>query len=838
MKYSTIPRFALLVCICLAGWAQETPMIVKDGASAYTIVTQPGASPSEKHAAEELRDLIKTCTGAELPVVETAELPAGPCLILGGGAVAEKLGLTVTPEMGEQGYQIKTVGANLAIVGTPMAGTLYGVYDFAEECLGVRWYAPGVTKTPETKNLPLPSLDKSVKPAFLWRHTSYEWPDGDQAFRAHQRDNAGSGGNDNPLGTQYAFKGTCHSYFAYLSPGEFFKDHPEYFSEIGGVRRSEETQLCLTNPEVLDIVTERMLAAMKDNPGLRQFNFSQMDYYSYCECAKCRDMNEKCGTMGGTQYWFINQLAERTSKVYPDKLISTLAYMYTEAPPKDMVMHPNVAVWLCHMYPSCDSHPIATCPRNADYKRRAETWSQMCKHVYVWHYIVDFAHYYNPFPNFGAMAADMKFYKSIGVEGIYLQGMGHGGGGGEFSLLRPYYGVKLLWNPDADAQAIMKDFLQGYYGAAADPIYEYISMLQNKVDSENIHMHLYTNPAIGYLPDDVLAKAESIFDKAEEAVKGDEELLERVRVCRMPLFYAKSFPRNGYTIEKGLLNFNGNLPNLFETQAFVERLDKHGFKTIREQSGDPKQMLMLNLVFTTPSTVVTLENEHTKVDIIPFFGGRALRIIHKPSGKCITSNNNTRCLFFPFCGGEETRTGGILDHNMGGIFQQFSVTASDKTSATLEAEVPGGLLLERRIELLPDRPGVKFTITGTNKLDKPRMTLMRSHLELDLGAPRDIKVQFVNRKGENVAVDMNKVIAGMREGERYSDQNAPKDKWTMTDPNGLTVEQSFDDADLDWSWLYAYPDDLNDLEVEVMSKPVELAPGAKRTFSHTVTIGQ
>ena len=66
----------------------------------------------------------------------------------------------------------------------------------------------------------------------------------------------GSGGADNPWGIQHAHDGRAHSYFWYVSPDEFFDTHPEYFSEIGGVRVREETQLCLTNPDLLDIVAE------------------------------------------------------------------------------------------------------------------------------------------------------------------------------------------------------------------------------------------------------------------------------------------------------------------------------------------------------------------------------------------------------------------------------------------------------------------------------------------------------------------------------------------------------------------------------------------------------
>ena len=136
--------------------------------------------------------------------------------------------------------------------------------------------------------------------------------------------------------------------------------------------------------------------------------------------------------------------------------------------------------------------------------------------------------------------------------------------------------MKLLWNPDQNADTVMRDFLEGYYGPAWEPIYEYITLLQRKVDKDNIHMHLYTNPAQGYLPDEVLKQADALFDEAESRVKQDDELLERVRVARMPLTYARVFPRNGYTIENGLMKFQGEIAKLPEVKEFVERLKSTG----------------------------------------------------------------------------------------------------------------------------------------------------------------------------------------------------------------------------------------------------------------------
>jgi len=822
--------------LLMSGVCVAAPVaLVQGGRCSHQIVLHADASPSETFAAQELQAHFKACTGVELPVVEGAPASDAPLIVLGCGEVAKKLSVDPTAEqLGEQGFVLRTVRPHVVIAGTRQAGTLYGVHRFLEDHLGVRWYAPRVTKTPAVKDLTISSVNRLVKPAFLMRSTSYAWPGHNAVFMARKGHNRTGQGPDHAQGIGYAFDGTCHSYFRYVSPREFFKTHPEYFSEIGGVRVGTETQLCLTNPDVLRIVTERILARMKDRPDMRQYNFSQMDYYKYCECATCRAMNEKYSTLGGTQYWFVNELAKRTSKVYPDKLIGTLAYMYTEEPPKGMKMHPNVAVWLCHMFPCCDSHPIATCPLDANYKRRAIAWSKICSHLYIWHYIVDFAHYYNPFPNFRAMAADMKFYRDIGVEGIYLQAMGHGGGGGEFSLLRPYYGMKLLWDPDQDADAIMRDFLSGYYGPAAEPIFKYIVMLHDKVENENIHMHLYTNPAQGYLPDAVMRKAMKLFDQAEAAVEDDAELLERVRVARMPLVYARAFPRNGYKIENGRLHWLGDIAPLQDATRFLSRMKKHGFRTIREWGGDPQFMITVGGMLNTRLGVSTIQNEHLSVDVVPLLAGRALRIIDRKTGQCATAHNVKQVLFFPFAGGLEDRVGETFRFD--GWIEPGAVVSQTDTAVTVGLKTQSGWQLSRTMTLVPGKPVLGVVTVATNPRSKPAELRLRSHLELDLGELRKTRVRFTSRAGKQVDKGVDGIIAGLREGEHYYDQDTPAGTWTLTGSKGLQVTQTFDLEPIDFTWLYAYPESLGQLEVELWLKRKVVQPGKSLTFRQTIEV--
>jgi hypothetical protein len=811
------------------------PPAVVVTAGSHTVVTQPGASPSELKAADELRLWLGEVLGTEPAVAELSEPAEGPMIVLGQGPLASALGVEPSAEsLGEQGFAMKTAPPHVVIAGTPGAGTLYGAHRFLERYAGVRWFAPGVTRADERDSVEVPELDITEQPAFLWRHTSYEWPGADEAFRARLTNNDGSGGADREWGLRRRHDGRAHSYFRHLSPGDYYDAHPEYFSEVGGKRLRDETQLCLTNPEVLDIVAESMLARMESKPDMRQHNFSQMDHYNYCTCETCSAMNEQYQTTGGTQFWFVSKLAERTSGRFPDKSIGTLAYTYTVEPPVGLEMHPNTAVWLCHMYPSCDSHPIHSCSKDADYKRRALAWSEVAPQLYVWHYIVDFTHYYSPFPNFRAMAADLGFYRDIGVTGIYLQGMGHNGGGGEFSLLRPYYGVKLLWDPDLDPDTLRREFLEGYYGSAWTHIWDYSEMLEDKVEQEDIHMHLYTNPAQGYLDDETLAAAEAHFDAAAAAVEGDPVLSERVDVARMPMTYARFFPRNGYEIADGMLRWRGEPLPLTEVLGFKNKMAAHGFEMMREFEGDPQTMVLMWAILGNDLKVETIENGALRVDIVPALAGRALRITELATGRTITAHDVRKNLFFPFAGGLEDRVGeGALSF---GWVESSTVVERPPNGLTIELSTFSGQTLRRTYQLDASSPELRVHSVATNPKDGPMEMRLRSHLELAIGPPADVRIQLTSAGGQAVDRDLSLAVAGEREGEHFFGDDVPGGSWTFVGEGGLRVTQSFKPAQVESTWVYAYPAELGEVEVELWAPRRTRGPGESVEIEQRIRI--
>ncbi|MCP4645626.1 MAG: hypothetical protein GY851_34595, partial [bacterium] len=357
------------------------------------------------------------------------------------------------------------------------------------------------------------------------------------------------------------------------------------------------------------------------------------------------------------------------------------------------------------------------------------------------------------------------------------------------------------------------------------------------VENENIHMHLYTNPSQGYMPDEVLAKARELFDQAEAVVDGNEDLLDRIRVARMPLSYARIFPRNGYKIENGKMAFQGDVAPIEETQAFIGLMKEKGFATIREMGGDPNELMMWSMAGNNPLDVPTIKNEFLTVDMALFVGGRVLRITDNKTGECVTANNTTRCLYFPFCGGDEIRLGGTtFISGLAGNMEVY-VPAGEATETEFAMETAtGGFKVRRTVSLAPDKPVLTITTEATNTTDKPRKSRLRSHLELDMGPLRETKVNFTDRTGQEVAPSMEAILANLREGEHYYDEAAPKGEWTFTGTEGLKLVQRFDDASVNQTWIYAYPDYLNDLEVEVWGQETVVEPGKSMVFSHSLEV--
>jgi hypothetical protein len=454
---------------------------------------------------------------------------------------------------------MRTVGNHLVIAGGPVRGVLYGVYGLLEDHLGCRWFTPDCSRIPKKSRLTLGPVDERRIPAFEYREVcALACFDAD--WCARNRLNSFLARLDEPRGGKIVFGNGLfvHSFAQLVAPEDYFADHPEYFAMVHGERmkeyREQPPQLCCTNPEVIAICVDKIRDAMRAQPDATVFSVSQNDSFEdgYCECPECRALAEREGSQLAPILQLVNRVAEAVEKDFPDKIVETLAYQWSQRPPKEMRPRPNVVVRLCTSN-CCFLHPLATCTGeyNLAFRTNLENWSKICPRLWVWDYTTDFAHYLLPFPNLRTLAPNVRFFAAHNVKGLYEEGPG-GSEDTEFQGLRCYLLAKLLWNPQCDAEAVMRDFLEGYYGKASKPIREYIDLLHRPVEQEDIHVNGMAGPESPHLKDDMLLAADKLWERAESMAADNEEILHRVRIGRMSVDYA--------IVERARLEASGDLP--------------------------------------------------------------------------------------------------------------------------------------------------------------------------------------------------------------------------------------------------------------------------------------
>ena len=516
-------------------------------AAAYSIVVPSKGSPSQQYAAEELRDFMERAIGVRLPIVADTEPMPPKAILLGKTRWTDGLAGTSKTDIGTDGFRLVARPPHLLIIGSPERGTLYGVYEVLERFVGCRWYSSWRTVVPRLDRIKIPvGLDETQVPAFAMREPYWADVTDHPEFAARLRVNSRSWRRTDAKfgGGPYRFGGglgSCHTFETLLPPKKYFDAHPEYFHLTNG-RRTKD-QLCLTNPDVLRIVTSNVLERIRKDPGAKFYGVSQNDCGTYCTCPDCKAVNDEEGSPAGTVVRFVNAVAEAVEKEFPDAIIETLAYEYSRKAPKKTKLRHNVVPCLCTL--ECDfALPIDKSPfrQNIAFRKDIADWSRMTDFLYVWDYTTDFAHYALPWPNVYALQDNIRFFRRHNVKALFAQGAYHGRHA-DFGELKAWLLAKWMWNPDLPMKPLLDDFFAGYYGKGAPFVREYferVHQLQTSYSAQPNHPLLIfdgvENPAIS---DAFLEEAAGIWDKAAAATKDDAETSYNVRMGAFTVDYAR-----------------------------------------------------------------------------------------------------------------------------------------------------------------------------------------------------------------------------------------------------------------------------------------------------------
>ncbi|MBR5428398.1 MAG: DUF4838 domain-containing protein, partial [Clostridia bacterium] len=529
--------------------AVETEMVLaEDGRSDFSIALPADADACMQTAARELADYFEKISGASLPVVTADGLADGEKAIL----------LTVDPDpeggeiLGEEDFRITSDGTRLSITGGGSRGTLYGVYTFLEEYLGVRWFTPTLERVPETDRVVVDAaIDRTVRPSFSVRRNDCAGTN--DAYRARTKMNVS-------FWREMPDYGGALTYVIWdvtldrLVPDALFNAHPEYFAMDEKGNRTTD-HVCLSNPEVFEIAVENARAAIASCERDSKFlHIGQKDNTNYCHCPDCEALYEKYGAVSAPTILFTNALAERLEPEYPDFTFTFYAYNETDRPPTagDLRCRENVAPVLCGLHKACRSHPLTECgavdgddslvnlygKNEPQISEDFKTWTTVADRTYIYDYTINFLNTAQFFSNLETMQSTMKYMHDIGITGyIYNCGDGHEAA---FNELRNYLLHKLQWDVDCDVKYHMNDFLSAYYGADAAPYIKEILDIQTSQIRATAHAFDFDwHYQSGYYPPLTVHKLDGLWEKALSVEISDEERF-RVETADLSWEYFKA----------------------------------------------------------------------------------------------------------------------------------------------------------------------------------------------------------------------------------------------------------------------------------------------------------
>lgn len=536
--------------------------IIKNGKASAVIVTEKNPSVCVKYAVEELNKHIELCTGARLPVITDAEKYKGNTIHIGKTKLTERF--CVSPDsLPPDNWIIRKVGNALLISGgdnksnlNPVSraavpfGTLYGVYEFLERFMKVRWYWPGSlgTVAPLKKNLILNDINLRGAPSYQTRFCFYAVPKDpdiskDETWKWWRRQRWGGIGGS-PIG--------MHSFNSW--PKRFAKTHPEYFAiQTDGKAMTKahsegSGHVCMSNPEVLKQTVQDKINYFQKYKWARYSPVMPGDSNGlfYCRGAKCQSKvggRSASGTYSNAVWSYVNKVAAEVQKNSPGRFITCCAYSgYRDVP--DFPLLPNVAVTLCFGGSGLPNN-IYKPEGKKEYVAIISSWEKTGANLYAWDY------WDSPRRKKGTNGAPAIFPHAIKeyflldygrVKGHVIElceidsnGVaGHNWADWIYDSLNVYVGMRLLWDINANVDNILNEFYTEFYGPAAPWIKKFYTQMEQAYANPNTKggpdfKWYWETVWVKTYPADFVKKVMGHLREAVKATKGKEPYHARAK---------------------------------------------------------------------------------------------------------------------------------------------------------------------------------------------------------------------------------------------------------------------------------------------------------------------
>ena len=503
----SLPVIFLLGCPLFA--EASTLTLAKDGKSNYRIVLVENASETEKFAAEELSRYLSEMSGVRLPIVNLSEAKDIKEVIFVGKSTPDSIRKSLNLRV-EDAYLVDVNNKAISLAGASDRASLYAVYDFLET-LGIGFARPDQETVPHKSTIELAFFRRMEEPSFSyraivlfplnkdWALLEIDWMAKNRFNWAHlitnteieewQTQEVRKSLMPQLLKRGLHIQALGHSFGAFF-PAEYNKEHPEYFS-LGpdGVRNTgSRGALCLSNPEVVRVMSENIHKFLAANPEIEIIDLWTNDSASWCYCPGCKKMQGVDPNFSEPRYSyttrsylkFVNEVAAKLAVQHPTIRVNALAYHSNTFSDPQVKPAENVFVgfapWGRACYLGSDDYyvPITEPGPVNDYVRPAMLgWLKLTKNFYIYDYYTASGSSGEIFPIIDTLRKDLAYYKTLGITSMSTETAGC------WAAFNVWAAGRLFWNHNVPLKKMVNDFCRISFRDAAEPMTKFYMALES-----------------------------------------------------------------------------------------------------------------------------------------------------------------------------------------------------------------------------------------------------------------------------------------------------------------------------------------------------------------------